>query len=127
VLAGFVLALGVAVAAIAGPVVGATLVAIVLAAAVVLAVFPLYIGRQLVERWTGLPGADAQEYAVLGWPVALVASFAVFLAPGGLGRYNLTFLSGPVAALVWLVVGAVVTLGPAVAGYGAYRLFERVG
>jgi hypothetical protein len=126
-LAGLVLAVGTALAVFVNPVVGATVVALAAAGAVVLAAFPLFIGRQLIERWTGLSGEMAREYAVLCLPVALVASAVLFVAPGGTERYNLTVLSGPVAALVWLGLGLVVTLGPGVAGYGMYRLVDRFG
>lgn len=119
-----VLAGGLLLAVFVDPVVGVALVAMAAGAALVLAGFPLFIGRQLLERWTPLEADEAREYAVLGWPVGLVASFAIFLAPGGPARYNATFLSGPAAVLAWTAVGLVVTLGPAVAGLGMYRLVE---
>jgi len=126
-LAGLVLAAGTALAVFVDPAVGATVAALAAAGAAVLAAFPLFIGRQLIGRWTGLSGEMAREYAVLSLPVALVASAVLFVAPGGTERYNLTVLSGPVAALVWLGLGLVVTLGPGVAGYGMYRLVDRFG
>ena len=124
---GLVLAGATALAAFVDPTVGLVFAALVAAAGVVLAAFPLYIGRLLVERWTPLGPDAALEYATLGWPVAMVAGFVVFLAPGGPARDNLTFLSGPVAAIAWTVMGLVVTLGPGVAGYGLYRLVDRLG
>lgn len=125
-LLGLILAAGTALAAFVDPVAGLTLVVVGAGGALVLAGFPLYIGRQLIERWTDLPADHALEYAVLGLPVGLVASFAVFLAPGGPARFNLTFLDGPVAALAWTVVGLVVTLGPGAVGFGMYRLVARL-
>lgn len=96
-------------------------------AGVVLAAFPLYIGRQLLERWTPLAPDRALVVAVLGWPVALLASLAVFVAPGGPTRYDITVLSGGGGALAWTAIGLVVTLGPGVVGYGLVRLLGREG
>lgn len=92
----------------------------------VLGVFPILIGAQVLVRRGPLDSDTALEYATLGWPVALVASLVVFFAPGGPARYNITFLSGPVAVVAWAVMLLVVTFGPAVAGYGMYRLVERL-
>jgi hypothetical protein len=127
VVVGVVLAGATALAIFVDPVAGGVFAVLALAAGVVLAAFPLYIGRQLLERWTALAPERALVYAVSGWPVALLVSLAVFVAPGGLTRYNITFLSGPRAALAWTVMGLVVTLGPGVAGYAAYRLVDRGG
>lgn len=125
-LAGLVLAGGTALAVFVDPVVGGVAVVVAAGVVVVLAAFPLLVGRHLVERWTPLSADAAREYAVLGLPVALVASFVGFLAPGSLARYSVTFLSGPGAAVAWTVLGLVVTLGPGVAGTGMYRLVERL-
>lgn len=125
VVTGAALAGATALAAFVDPAAGATFAGLAAASGVVLAAVPLYVGRLLIERWTALDPARALEFAVLGWPIALVASFAVFLSPGGPTRYNVTFLSGGVAALAWTVMGLVVTLGPGVAGVGVYRFVER--
>lgn len=95
------------------------------AAALVLAGFPLLIGRQLLDRWTPLGPDSALEYATLGWPVAMVASAVVFLAPAGFGDANVFSLSGSTAALAWLAMAAVVSLVPGVAGLAYYRLVEQ--
>jgi hypothetical protein len=124
-LVGLVLAGATALALFVDPVAGAVFVGLAAAAGIVLAGFPLYIGRQLLERWTPLEPDLALEYAVLGWPVALVVSLVGFLAPGGLGRYNITFLTGGAAALAWVLLGLVVTLGPGVCGFAMYRLRGR--
>lgn len=122
---GAVLAGGTALALFVDPLAGVTFVAVAAAGAVVLAVFPLFIGRRLLERWTPLPPDAALEHVTLGWPVALVASFLVFVAPGGVGRYNASFLGGAAAILVWTFLVVLVTFGPALAGLGWYRLRER--
>ena len=124
---GAVLAGATALALVVDPVAGGTFAALALGAGVVLAAFPLYIGRQLLERWTPLPPDRALVFAVVGWPCALLASLAVFVAPGGPARYNITVLTGGRAALAWTVMGLVVTLGPGVVGYAASRLVEREG
>lgn len=95
------------------------------AAALVLAAFPLLIGRQLLDRWTLLGADETLEYATLGWPVAMVLSAVLFVAPGGFERSNVLFLSGATAAVAWLTLALVVTLGPAVAGLAFYHAVER--
>ncbi|MFB6195382.1 MAG: hypothetical protein ABEI80_04360 [Haloplanus sp.] len=125
VVVGAVLAGTTALALFVDPVAGGTFAALALAAGVVLAAFPLYIGRQLLERWTTLPPDRALVFVVLGWPVALLASLAVFLAPGGPTRYNITVLSGGVAALAWTAMGLVATLGPGVVGFALSGLVGR--
>lgn len=125
VVVGVVLAGATALALFVDPLAGGLFAVLALAAGVVLAAFPLYIGRQLLERWTDLPPDRALVFAVLGWPVALLVSLGVFVAPGGPTRYNITFLSGGKAALAWTVMGLVVTLGPGVVGFGLVRLAGR--
>ncbi len=105
---------------------GLTFAGVAVGAALVLAVFPVVIGRQLLGRWTLLDADEALEYATLGWPVAMVASAVLFVAPGGFGRYNVLFLEGLAATVAWLTLALVVTLGPAVAGLALYNAVERV-
>lgn len=47
-------------------------------------VLPLLVGRRLVERVAGADSERALRYATLGLPVAALAAFAIFAAPGGL-------------------------------------------
>ncbi|MFC7141363.1 hypothetical protein ACFQMA_16180 [Halosimplex aquaticum] len=122
---GLLAAVATALALFVDPGAGLTFALVAAAAALVLAAFPLLIGRQLLDRWTPLGPDEALEYATLGWPVAMVLSAVFFVAPGGLGRYNVLFLSGGAAAVAWLVLAVVVTLGPALAGLGFYRAVER--
>ncbi|WP_415379047.1 hypothetical protein [Halosimplex sp. TS25] len=122
---GLLAAVATALALFVDPVVGLTFALLVVAAALVLAGFPLLIGRQLLDRWTLLGPDEALEYATLGWPVAMVLSAVLFVAPGGLGRDNVLFLSGGAAAVAWLALALVVTLGPAVAGLAFYHAVER--
>lgn len=95
------------------------------AAALVLATFPLFIGRQLLARWTALGADEALEYATLGWPVGLVGSLVLFFAPGGLaGGDSVATTSGAAAAVAWTTLLVVVTLGPAMAGLAFYHAVE---
>lgn len=90
-----------------------------------LVVVPLLVGRTVVRQATGIDREDALRAAVMGWPVALALSFGLFVAPGGTSRYNLTFLSGPVAVLAWLGWGAIVLLGPGIFGVVLTKVFAR--
>jgi len=98
---------------------------VTVAAVLVLAVFPVLIGQQLLDRWTLLGPDGALEYATLGWPVAMVASAVVFVAPGGIDGPDVTALTGLAGAFAWVTLAVVVTLGPAVAGLAFYHLVER--
>jgi len=118
---GVLLAGGVAVGAVAGPVTSLVAVATVGAAMLALAGFPLCIGRALVARWTDLDPDDALRYAALGWPVALAAALVGFFLPGT-GYANVTFLPGSAAAAALAALFLVVTFGPGVVGVGWYRL-----
>ncbi|PSP70229.1 hypothetical protein BRC79_02600 [Halobacteriales archaeon QH_8_67_27] len=82
--------------------------------------------RPATARPVDAAGVDeALEYATLGWPVAMVASAVVFVAPGGFGGTDVTALDGAAGAVAWLTLAVVATLGPAVAGLGFYHVVER--
>jgi hypothetical protein len=116
----------VALAAFVDPAAGLTFGVVAVGAALVLAVVPVLFGRQLLGRWTLLDADESLAYATLGWPVAMAVGAALFVAPGGLARYNVLFLEGLAATVAWTTLVLVVTLGPAVAGLGLYNVVERV-
>lgn len=76
---------------------------------------------------SGVEANRALRLSVGAWPVALLAAFGVFPAPGGLGRYNLTFLTGPALYAAVATVAAPVLFGPAVLGLLAVRLGVGAG
>ena len=90
-----------------------------------LVVVPLFLGRTVVRRATGVDREDALRLSVMAWPLALAGSFALFVAPGGASRYNITFLSGAAAVAAWLAWALVVLVGPGLVGAGLARLFGR--
>ena len=122
---GLVAAVAVALAVFVDPGAGLTVAGVAVGAALVLAVFPVVIGRQLLGRWTLLDADEALEYATLGWPVTMVLSVVLFVAPGGLARYNVLFLEGLAAVVAWMTLALVVTLGPALSGLALYNVVER--
>lgn len=124
-LAGLVTLGGTVVAALVSPLAGVVTFASGLAALLGLVVVPLLVGRSILRRVTGLDRENALRYAVTGWPLALAASFGLYVAPGGVARYNITFLDGPLALLAWAAWLAVVLFGPGVVGIGLVRLFDR--
>lgn len=117
-------ALGVVV--VAGFGAGGTVVVYGVAALAVLWALPVVVGRWFVRRGTGLAADLALGYTVAGLPLALVASAAWFVAPGGPTRYNLTFLSGPALWAATAVLLAIVLLGPGLTGLGLVRLVGRL-
>jgi len=122
---GLVAAGAVGLAVFVDPAVGVTFGVVAVGASLVLAVFPVAIGRQLLGRWTLLDADEALEYATLGWPVAMVTSAVLFVAPGGFGGSNVLFLEGLAATVAWMTLVLVVTLGPALAGLALYNAVER--
>ncbi|QPV61367.1 hypothetical protein I7X12_11360 [Halosimplex litoreum] len=115
----------VALAVLVDPAAGLTFAVVAAGAALVLAVVPVLFGRQLLGRWTLLDADEALAYATLGWPVAMVTSAVLFVAPGGFTRYNVLFLDGLAATVAWTTLVLVVTLGPALAGLALYNAVER--
>jgi len=116
----------VALAVLVAPLAGGTLLLVGLLAVATLGVVPLAVGRELVVRVAGV-GLDRDgglKWATAGWPVALNVSFALFVAPGGPARYNVTFLTGIEGILTLGALLAVVVLGPGLVGVGLARAFE---
>lgn len=113
----------VALAVTVDPGAGGTLFATGVAALVALVAIPLAVGRALVERLAGLDPDRALRWATAGWPVALILSFVVFVAPGGPTRYNATFLSGVEAALAGGAIALAVLVGPGLLGTALARAF----
>ena len=74
-----------------------------------------------VGRRVGHSSERALRRAAAALPVGLLASFAVFVAPGGALRYNITFLEGTEALIWWTAFGLVLLATPAalVAGLAA--------
>jgi hypothetical protein len=114
-------AFALAIGGIAGPEVGGIVLASLGIAAVLLGAVPLAVSRALLAR-NGIEANRALRLSVGAWPPALLAAFGVFLAPGGLSRYNLTFLTGPALYAAVAVIAALVLFGPAVLGLLAARL-----
>lgn len=115
----------VALAVAVTPLAGATLLGVGVLAVVTLGVVPLVLGRELVVRLAGreIDPEDALKWTVAGWPVALNVSVAVFVAPGGPARYNVTFLTGLEGILSVAALVGVVALGPGLVGTGLARAF----
>jgi hypothetical protein len=112
--------------------IAATLVLAGLGSSVVLTALPLLVGQWVVRRAGGADSEAALRYATYGWPVAMLAVVAVFVAPGGLAGGDLLALGGPPVCLAghcgiptWF--GAAVLfelvltlLGPGVVGLALY-------
>lgn len=81
---------------------------------------PVAAGVSLGRRWH-----TRTRYVVAAWPVSAVSGLAVFLAPAAVGRTNLTFLDGPLAAGLFCLLALVVALGPGLVGSGLGRLRGR--
>ena len=79
--------------------VAATLLVAGIGAVLSLALVPLAVGRLLVRRARGVDPETALRFATYGWPVAMLAAFGVFVAPGGPARGHLLHLEGPTFCL----------------------------
>jgi hypothetical protein len=95
---------------------------IALGAGVGLVVFPLGIGTALVRRVAGVDRDRALRVTTATWPIGLLVSFLVYIAPGGPYRYNITFLSGNEAVAAFVVWGACILLLPGILGIIVLRL-----
>ncbi len=74
---------------------------------------PLALGYAVGRRFEHPPDR-ALRRAAAALPVGPLASLAVFVAPGGALRYNITFLEGTEALIWWTAFGLVLLLAPAV-------------
>lgn len=63
------------------------------------AVGPVVVAAGAVRRFGPAARERAWRLALGTWPLGTVASAVVFVAPGGVSRYNVTFLSGTAAAV----------------------------
>ncbi|MFB6207700.1 MAG: hypothetical protein ABEJ05_14360 [Haloglomus sp.] len=106
---------------IAGAEVGGIVLASLAIAAVAFGAVPLAVARSLLVR-NGIEANRALRLSVGAWPVALLVAFGAFIAPGGVARYNVTFLSGPALYVAVAAIAALVLLGPAALGLLAARL-----
>lgn len=106
----------------------ATLVITGVGALLVLTALPLVVGRQLVQRLRDVDSETALRYSTYGWPIAMLAVFGIFVAPGGTTRGHLFHLGGEhiciagvcgiagSSALAVLVAAVVAVLGPGTVG-----------
>jgi len=87
---------------------------------------PLLVGRGIVRQGMGVDREAALRVAVTAWPLALAGSFALFVAPGGFARYNITDLSRGAAVLAGLAWVAFVLVGPGLLGSAGVALRRRL-
>lgn len=94
-----------------------------------LGALPLAVGRELVRRARRVDPETALRFTTYGWPAAMLAVFAVFVAPGGLAGGHLldlegarTCLAGFCGVAVPLVAAVVLELVVAVFGPGLVGL-----
>ncbi|MFB6361603.1 MAG: hypothetical protein ABEH59_09820 [Halobacteriales archaeon] len=74
----------------------ATLIGAGLLALVLLTGMPLWIGQRLIRSYSRVDAETALRYTTYGWPVAMLAVFGIFVAPGG----HLFALDGPRTCLI---------------------------
>lgn len=84
-------------------------------------VIPLTLGWVLSERWTA-----SFRSVLIAWPLTLATGFALFVAPGGVSRYNALFLDEPTRTVYLTGILLVVLLGPGVIGSGLRSLWIAV-
>lgn len=102
----------------------ATLFASGFVAFLALAALPLLVGQRLIRRASGrrasgqpantVDADTALRFATYGWPIAMLAMFGIFVAPGGLSHGHLLTLGGEQTCLAGFC-GIPVSLAGAVA------------
>lgn len=99
----------------------ATLLGAGILALVLLTGLPLWIGPRLIRFNSTVDAETALRYTTYGWPIAMLAVFGIFVAPGG----HLFALEGPQTCLIgfcglsiWLVFAVLLEVVLAVLGPG---------
>lgn len=77
-----------------------TLVVTGIGVLIVLTAIPLIVGQNLINHFREVDSETALQYATYGWPVAMLAVFGIFIAPGGLTQGHLFHLEGAQICLV---------------------------
>jgi hypothetical protein len=91
-------------------------------AGVGLVVLPLAIGTALVRRAAGVDRDRALRVTTATWPIGLLVSFLVYIAPGGPYRYNITFLTGNTAIAAFVLWGSCILFLPGLLGAIVLRI-----
>lgn len=91
-------------------------VRIAVGAGVGLVVLPLAVGTALVRRTVGVDRDRALRATTASWPIGLLVSFLVYVAPGGPYGYNITVLTGNEAMAAFALWGACILLLPGILG-----------
>jgi hypothetical protein len=86
----------------------------------VLVIVPLGIGTVLVRAVIGCDRDRALRVVIAGWPIALVCSVLLFVAPGGLNGTDVTTMGGLVGQVAFLAWSVLVLLGPTAVGMVVY-------
>ncbi|WP_049934217.1 hypothetical protein [Haloplanus natans] len=106
----------------------ATLVGTGIGTLLILTALPLVVGQKIIHHWRQIEPEAALRYTVAGWPTAMLITFGIFIAPGGLAQGTLFDIGGPTVCLVGfcgislLLMGAfflealVVVVGPGLVG-----------
>lgn len=106
----------------------ATLVVTGVGTLLILTALPLVVGQKVIQHWRQVDPEGALQYTVAGWPIAMLVTFGIFVAPGGLVQGTLFDIGGPTICLVGfcgislLLMGAfflealVVVVGPGLVG-----------
>lgn len=106
----------------------ATLVGTGVGTLLILTALPLVVGQKVIRHWRHIEPEAALRDTVAGWPIAMLVTFGIFVAPGGLAQGTLFDIGGPTICLVGfcgislLLMGAffvealVVVFGPGLAG-----------
>ena len=83
----------------------------------ILTALPLAVGQKVIHHWRHIEPEAALRDTVAGWPIAMLVTFGIFIAPDGLAQGTLFDLQGPTICLVGfcgirlLLAGTVVVEG----------------
>lgn len=90
-----------------------TLVVTGIGVLIVLTAIPLIVGQNLINHFREVDSETALQYATYGWPVAMLAVFGIFIAPGGLTQDHLFHLESAQICLIGFC-GIIVSFAAAV-------------
>jgi hypothetical protein len=112
-------------AAVVSPAAAIEVLRVALGVGVVLVILPLTIGTGFVRRAAGVDQDRALRVTTAAWPIGLLVSFVIYVAPGGPYRYNITFLTGDVALVAFAAWGACILFLPGLLGYSYVAIRNR--
>jgi hypothetical protein len=78
----------------------ATLVVTGVGTLLILTALPIVVGQKIIHHWQQIEPESALQYTIAGWPIAMLITFGIFIAPSGSAQGTLFDIGGPTVCLV---------------------------